>query len=86
MDHNDPNFICQLEDKYADKFQHIDSRFDKVDARFDKLEGKIDSFLEISASNSADISWLKGITKISLTMIITAISSVVAWAANVVFK
>ena len=49
--------------------------------RFDRLETKIDSHLDRLSAAEADIAWLKGFTRLALTLGVTAVGFLVklAW-------
>ncbi len=43
--------------------------------RLDRIEDKLDNYAERSTKNEADIAWLKGSTKVSMTVLITIIGA-----------
>ena len=43
--------------------------------RLDRIEDKLDTYAERSTKNEADIAWLKGSTKVSMTVLITIIGA-----------
>jgi hypothetical protein len=49
-----------------------------IDGRFDRIEYKIDDHLERISRSEEAIQWLKGHVKITTTLVITAIGSVIA--------
>lgn len=54
----------------------------RLERRIDRLEAKLDKFLELENSNRADLNWVKGYIKLSLSAIIGLITGL----ATVVFR
>jgi ribosome-associated translation inhibitor RaiA len=44
-----------------------------IDKRIDKLEKKLDRHIEVTTTNAADLAWVKGSVKISITLAIAMI-------------
>lgn len=51
--------------------EHLDSRFDGLDRKLERVETKLDNHLERLSRAEASIEWLKGNTKIIITVILT---------------
>ena len=49
----------------------------RLEQRLDKIEKKLDKHLEVSTVNAADISWVKGYIKISISAILAVIAGLV---------
>jgi len=50
--------------------------------RLDRIEVKIDSYAQRSTKNEADIAWLKGSTKLSVTILITLVGAAITAFLN----
>jgi hypothetical protein len=59
---------------------------DRIEKRFDKIEAKLDRSLEQVATNKADIKWVQGYIKVSLSALITLGAGVVTTIIRVFFK
>lgn len=53
--------------------EHLDSRLDKIESQLEKADEKLDNHLERISKAEADISWLRGHTKLVMTLILTAL-------------
>jgi hypothetical protein len=51
---------------------------ERIEKRIDKLEDKMDNHLGIISNNKADISWVKGYIKTSLTAIGAVLTGIAA--------
>jgi hypothetical protein len=51
---------------------HLDSRFDNLDHRLERVELKLDDHLSRLSRAEASIEWLRGHTKITVTIILAA--------------
>lgn len=49
----------------------------RIESRLDKIENKLDKHLEIYAENTADIRWIKGYIKISITALIAISGTII---------
>lgn len=58
----------------------------RIEHRLAKIEEKLDKHLESVTKHSADISWVKGYIRISVTMISTIIVGVVGLVLKVFIK
>lgn len=56
--------------------------FNQIDQRLSRIEDKLDKHLNLTSANQADISWIKGYVKLS----ITALISLTAGLLKLVFK
>lgn len=61
-----------------DHHELLDRLADKFDERCDRLEAKLDRYSEVSSKNTADLRWVKGYIKLSLTAILGIITSAIA--------
>lgn len=51
--------------------KHLDSRFDQLDSRLEKLDGKLDDHLGRISKAETEIHWIKGSSKIVLTLVLS---------------
>lgn len=58
----------------------------RIERRLDKIEDKIDSHLEKVTKNTADIKWVQGYIKVSLSALIAVGAGVVTTIFRVFFK
>jgi hypothetical protein len=54
---------------------------ERLEERLDRIEGKLDTYLETTSTNKADINWLKG----SVKFIVTGLISVISLVLNYIF-
>ena len=59
---------------------------ERVEQRLDNIESKLDKHLEQVSTNKADISWIKGHIKISVTTTIALVTGLVTTIFKVFFK
>lgn len=75
--------IAQSNSNTRDIISHIDSRLiqleERASKRLDKIEEKLDTYTEGAAAAKADINWLKGYVKITTTLLITVIGTMVSF-------
>lgn len=53
---------------------HLDDRLDKIESKIEKADAKLDNHLERISKAETDISWLRGHAKLTVTLILTALS------------
>ena len=51
---------------------------EKIEHRFDRLESRLEEFTKSSVQNQVDMNWVKGYIKVSITMLISIITALVA--------
>ena len=49
----------------------------RLEHRLDKIETKLDRYLEISAAQEADIKWVKGYIKVSLSALVAVATGLI---------
>lgn len=49
----------------------------RLEKRLDKIEEKLDRYLELNHKHEADITWVKGYIKLSISLIITILGGLV---------
>lgn len=54
----------------------------QLERRFDRLEEKLDSYMKESATNDADLKWVKGYIKLSLGLIASIIMAIITGAIS----
>ena len=60
----------------------FDKRFDRVEEKVDQTNQKLDKFSEVAIKNKADIEWVRGYIKTTLTILITLITAAVTVVAS----
>ena len=50
-----------------------------IDERFDRVESKLDTFIPLANKHEADLAWVKGFIKTSITLVATAISAIITY-------
>ena len=58
----------------------------RIEKRLDVIEKKLDKHLELVSLNKADISWVKGYVKISITTIFSLVAGMIATVIKVFYK
>jgi len=56
--------------------KHLDRRFDQLDSRLEKLDEKLDDHLGRISKAETEIHWIKGSSKIVLTILISILGFV----------
>jgi len=59
---------------------------DPVTSRLDRIEQKLDKHLEIVTTNQADITWVKGYIRVSVSAILAITAGVITTIFRVFFK
>ena len=55
---------------YDQLAEHIDKKIDQITDRVSRIEDKLDRYLEQQSEQKADISWIKGYIKVSVSTLL----------------
>lgn len=66
--------------------QNQEELVQRIEHRIDRLEEKLDKYLELMHHQEADIKWVKGYIKLSLSLIVTIITGLVSTLINYIIK
>ena len=58
----------------------------RLEQRLDKIENKLDRFLEMNAAQEADLKWVKGYIKVSVSAMIAIATGLITTIFKVFFK
>ncbi len=58
----------------------------RLEKRLERIEEKLDNYLQVASTNKADISWVKGYIKVSLSALIAVTAGVITTIFRVFFK
>ena len=61
---------------------HINHRFDRVEDSLVRVDGKLDTHLDRISKAEASIDWLRGHAKISITIVLAIVSSLLGLVIN----
>ena len=67
---------------HKELLNHINHRFDRVEDSLVRVDEKLDTHLERISKAEASIEWLRGHAKISITIVLAIVSSLIGLVIN----